>query len=93
MVIDGKLNPNIVGQSIPKLAELFGIKVPQGTKVLIGEVEKIGPEEALSQVRGGVWAGVGVVGWAGLDAGSGGRVAEGVAAGRGWGMRACGRAK
>ncbi|PNW71110.1 hypothetical protein CHLRE_17g746997v5 [Chlamydomonas reinhardtii] len=51
VVVDGKLNPNIVGQSIPKLAALFGIKVPQGTKVLIGEVEKIGPEEALSQEK------------------------------------------
>ncbi len=51
MCIDGKLNPNIVGQSIPKLAELFGIKVPQGTKVLIGEVAAIGPEEALSQEK------------------------------------------
>lgn len=27
VVVDGKLNPNIVGQSIPKLAALFGIKV------------------------------------------------------------------
>ncbi|KXZ52653.1 hypothetical protein GPECTOR_9g698 [Gonium pectorale] len=51
VLIDGRLNPNIVGQSIPKLAELFGIKVPQGTKVLIGEVEKIGDAEPLSQEK------------------------------------------
>lgn len=50
-MLDGKLNPNIVGQSIPKLAELFGIKVPQGTRVLIGEVDIIGSTEALSQAR------------------------------------------
>lgn len=33
MLRDGKLNPDIVGQSIAKLADLFGIKVPSGTKV------------------------------------------------------------
>lgn len=50
VLLDGKLNPNIVGQSIPKLAEMFGIKVPQGTRVLIGEVEAYGETEPLSQV-------------------------------------------
>ncbi len=50
VIIDGKLNPNIVGQSITKLADLFGITVPPGTKVLIGEVDKIGKEEPLSEV-------------------------------------------
>jgi hypothetical protein len=51
VIVDGKLNPNIVGQSVQKLAELFGITVPPGTKVIIGEVEKIGKDEALSEVR------------------------------------------
>ncbi|GFR45832.1 hypothetical protein Agub_g7196 [Astrephomene gubernaculifera] len=51
VVVDGHLNPNIVGQSIPKLAELFGIKVPAGTKVLIGEVDTIGSAEPLSQEK------------------------------------------
>ncbi|GIM11511.1 hypothetical protein Vretimale_14988 [Volvox reticuliferus] len=51
VLIDGRLNPNIVGQSIPKLAELFGIKVPQGTRVLIGEVEALGDSEPLSQEK------------------------------------------
>ncbi|KAG2483733.1 hypothetical protein HYH03_017451 [Edaphochlamys debaryana] len=51
VLVDGRLNPNIVGQSIPKLAELFGITVPKGTKVLIGEVEKVGDTEPLSQEK------------------------------------------
>lgn len=48
---DGKLNPDIVGQSVQKLSELFGIKVPSGTKVLIGETSVIGPTESLSQEK------------------------------------------
>lgn len=51
VIIDGRLNPNIVGQSIQKLAELFEIKVPLGTKVIIGEVEGIGKHEALSEEK------------------------------------------
>ena len=48
--VDGKLNPNIVGQSVAQLAELFGISstVPAGTRVLLGEVSEIGHHEALS---------------------------------------------
>lgn len=45
----GKLNVDIVGQSVEKLAALFGLKnVPKGTRVLIGEVEKVGSEEPWS---------------------------------------------
>lgn len=51
VMIDGKLNPNIVGQSVQKLAELFGIKVPAGTKVIIGEVSEIGKHEPLSEEK------------------------------------------
>jgi acetaldehyde dehydrogenase/alcohol dehydrogenase len=40
-----KLNVDIVGQSVEKLAALFGIKAPNGTRVLIGEVARIGAEE------------------------------------------------
>lgn len=45
---DGRLNPAIVGQSVQTIATLAGIQVPEGTKLLIGEVEKVGPEEPFS---------------------------------------------
>jgi acetaldehyde dehydrogenase/alcohol dehydrogenase len=41
----GRLNVDIVGQSVVKLAEMFGISVPTGTRVIIGEVTKIGADE------------------------------------------------
>ena len=48
LIQDGKLNAAIVGQPAAKIAELAGVKVPEETKILIGEVEKIGPEEPFS---------------------------------------------
>ena len=45
---DGRLNPAIVGQSVQTIATLAGIQVPEGAKLLIGEVEKVGPEEPFS---------------------------------------------
>ena len=39
ILVGGALNAKIVGQSAAKIAELAGIRVPQGTKILIGEVE------------------------------------------------------
>jgi len=45
MIIDGHLNPNIVGQSVETLAQLSGISVPPGTRVLIGEVTEISTNE------------------------------------------------
>lgn len=41
ILIDGALNAKIVGQSAFKIAELAGVKVPESTKVLIGEVESV----------------------------------------------------
>ena len=38
MVIDGKINAKIVGQSAKTIAQMAGIKVPENTKILIGEV-------------------------------------------------------
>jgi len=37
LLINGNLNANIVGQPATKIAEMAGVKVPAGTKVLIGE--------------------------------------------------------
>jgi acetaldehyde dehydrogenase/alcohol dehydrogenase len=44
-VVDGKLNGAIVGQSAASIAKLAGFTVPEATKVLIGEADKIGMEE------------------------------------------------
>ena len=41
ILINGALNAKIVGQSAARIAELSGISVPAGTKILIGEVESV----------------------------------------------------
>jgi len=41
ILINGALNAKIVGQSAFKIAELAGVKVPEKTKILIGEVESV----------------------------------------------------
>lgn len=42
------VNPNIVGQSAVKIAQMCGIHVPEGTKILIAELEGVGPKFPLS---------------------------------------------
>ena len=39
VIINGGVNAKIVGQSACRIAELAGVKVPEKTKILIGEVE------------------------------------------------------
>ena len=41
IIINGALNARIVGQKASKIASLAGITVPEGTKILIGEVESV----------------------------------------------------
>lgn len=41
IIINGSLNAAIVGQRPVKIAELAGFAVPEGTKILIGEVESV----------------------------------------------------
>ena len=41
IIINNALNAKIVGQSAAKIAELAGVSVPNGTKILIGEVESV----------------------------------------------------
>ena len=41
IIINGALNAKIVGQKAAKIAELAGVTVPSGTKILIGEVESV----------------------------------------------------
>ncbi len=45
MIVNGRLNAEIVGQPVQKLAELAGFEIPETTRVLIGEVEKIERDE------------------------------------------------
>jgi acetaldehyde dehydrogenase/alcohol dehydrogenase len=48
ILVSGKLNAKIVGQTAPAIASLAGISVPEGTRVLIGEVEKVDLSEAFA---------------------------------------------
>ncbi len=41
ILINGALNAKIVGQKAATIAGLAGVKVPEGTKILIGEVESV----------------------------------------------------
>ena len=41
IIINGSLNAKIVGQSAFKIAALAGVKVPEKTKILIGEVKSV----------------------------------------------------
>ena len=41
IIINGSLNAKIVGQSAMTIAELSGITAPEGTKILMGEVESV----------------------------------------------------
>ncbi|HAG83629.1 MAG TPA: bifunctional acetaldehyde-CoA/alcohol dehydrogenase [Cyanobacteria bacterium UBA12227] len=45
IIINGRLNAEIVGQPVEKLAALAGLSLPPGTRVIIGEVETVGTEE------------------------------------------------
>lgn len=48
IVVDGKLNAGIVGQTAVKIASMAGLKVPEYTKVLIGETKGVGKEYPFS---------------------------------------------
>lgn len=45
------LNADIVGQPATKIAEMAGIKVPEGTKILIGEVTSVDMSEAFAHEK------------------------------------------
>ena len=48
IVQDGKLNSAIAGQPAYKIAAMAGVKVPEDTKVIIGEAEEVGKQEPFS---------------------------------------------
>jgi len=51
ILINGALNPKIVGKPAYKIAELAGVTVPKTAKVLIGEVESVGLEEPFAHEK------------------------------------------
>ncbi|MCL2827321.1 MAG: bifunctional acetaldehyde-CoA/alcohol dehydrogenase [Oscillospiraceae bacterium] len=51
ILINGNLNAKIVGQSACDIAELAGITVPKGTKILIGEVTDYTMEEPFAHEK------------------------------------------
>lgn len=51
ILINGSLNAKIVGQTAYKIAELAGVKVPVGTKILIGEVESVDLSEEFAHEK------------------------------------------
>ena len=51
IIINGALNAKIVGQKAAKIAELSGVKVPEGTKILIGEVESVDISEEFAHEK------------------------------------------
>lgn len=48
---DGRINPDIVGKSAPWIANYAGFSVPEQTRVLIAEIEKVGKDEPLSMEK------------------------------------------
>lgn len=51
ILINGSLNAKIVGQTAYKIAALAGVKVPVGTKILIGEVESVDLSEEFAHEK------------------------------------------
>ena len=51
IIINGSLNAKIVGQPAAKIAALAGVKVPAGTKIIIGEVESVDISEEFAHEK------------------------------------------
>ena len=51
IIINGSLNAKIVGQSAYNIAALSGVEVPEGTKILIGEVESVDISEEFAHEK------------------------------------------
>ena len=51
ILINGSLNAKIVGQSAYKIASLAGVKVPEKTKILIGEVKSVDLSEEFAHEK------------------------------------------
>ena len=51
IIVNGALNARIVGQSAARIAELSGVSVPEGTKILIGEVTSVDISEEFAHEK------------------------------------------
>ena len=51
IIINGALNAKIVGQSAARIASLAGVAAPEGTKILIGEVESVALSEEFAHEK------------------------------------------
>ena len=51
VIINGALNAKIVGQTAKTIADLADVRVPDGTKILIGEVESVEPTEEFAHEK------------------------------------------
>ncbi len=51
IIVNGALNARIVGQSAARIAELSGVTVPDGTKILIGEVTSVDISEEFAHEK------------------------------------------
>ena len=51
ILINGSLNASIVGQPAAKIASLAGVQVPEGSKILIGEVESVDLSEEFAHEK------------------------------------------
>ena len=51
IIINGALNAKIVGQPAAKIAALAGVKVPDSTKIIIGEVESVDISEEFAHEK------------------------------------------
>lgn len=51
IIINGALNAKIVGQKAHTIAEIAGVKVPEATKILIGEVESVDLSEEFAHEK------------------------------------------
>lgn len=51
VIINGGVNAKIVGQPACRIAEMAGVSVPEGTKILIGEVESVELEEEFAHEK------------------------------------------
>jgi acetaldehyde dehydrogenase (acetylating) len=48
---NGAINPRSVGQTPQSLARMAGIVIPEGARILVAPLEKVGPEEPLSREK------------------------------------------
>ncbi|HCS73307.1 MAG TPA: succinate-semialdehyde dehydrogenase [Clostridiales bacterium] len=48
---NGAMNKNLAGQSIQKVADVAGITIPEGTKVILAKAEGIGEADALGEEK------------------------------------------